>query len=43
MMTGFLSLTVLCVSAFAIWQRSTVGWIVAAVANAGCAWLYWSA
>lgn len=42
-MAGFLSLVVLCVSAFAIWQRSTVGWIVAAAANAACAWIYWSA
>lgn len=33
------SAVVLAVSVFALWHRSTVRWIIAAVANAGAAWL----
>ncbi|MFH1796253.1 MAG: hypothetical protein ABIF45_17325 [Pseudomonadota bacterium] len=36
------SAVVLAVSGFALWQRSTVGWVVAAIANATAAWLLWN-
>lgn len=36
------SFIVIAVSGFALWHRSTVGWIVAAVANAAAAWLFWN-
>lgn len=35
------SAVVIAVSALALRQRSTIGWIVAAVANAVAAWLLW--
>lgn len=35
------SLAALAVAAFAIWHRSTIGWIVTAEANALAAWLVW--
>jgi hypothetical protein len=40
-MYPLISIVVLAVSLFALWQRSTVGWTVAAVANAAAAWLIW--
>lgn len=36
------SAIVIAVSAFALWHRSTVGWIVAGLANAVAAWLLWT-
>lgn len=36
------SFIVIAVSGFALWHRSTLGWIVAAIANAAAAWLLWT-
>lgn len=36
------SLVVLAVSGFALWHRSTVGWVVAAIANAAAGWLWFT-
>jgi len=33
--------TFVIVSGFALWHRSTVGWVIAAVAHAAAAWLLW--
>lgn len=41
MMPTLFSIVVIAVSAFALWQRSTIGWIIAALANAAAAWLLW--
>lgn len=38
-----LGLSVLAVSLFALWHRSTIGWIVAGLANAGMIWWMLSA
>lgn len=37
-----LFLAVITVSAFAIWHRSTIGWIVAGTANAVVDWMIWT-
>lgn len=35
------SAAALAVSGLALWQRSTAGWVVAAIANGAAAWFLW--
>jgi hypothetical protein len=42
MSSHMFSVVVIAVSAFAVWHRSTIGWIVAGLANAAAAWLLWT-
>ncbi|MBB4653037.1 hypothetical protein GGQ99_004821 [Aminobacter niigataensis] len=35
------SIAAIAISAFAIWHRSVIGWIVAACANIAAMWLMW--
>lgn len=37
-----LSGIVIAVSALAVWHRSTIGWIVAGLANVIMAWVVWT-